>query len=172
MTMAKHHDRIGIFSVPTSFDQQLIAEVTAVHEAIFEQPLDRWYELRHELFEHLIRVAATHRVVTSEAADDALVDFVIAVGPNKTWDAATPEQRRDLARKHLDKIRDPELRAAISEVIADPGDFGLWIETEAELPGASEPTVDVDVDVDVEEVARKLDAYVAEQDRKVLRRDR
>jgi hypothetical protein len=162
--MAKPKDRLGVFSVAVSHDKQLLAEETAADEAMFDEPRKRWYQLRHDLFEHLLRVAETHRVVTSAVARDAFVKLVEAVGPNKTWDNATPKQRRELARKHLGKVRNRELRAAISAVIKHPGDFGLWIVTEAKLPPEPKPSVDDGVEVDVNETIRLLDAYIAEQD--------
>ncbi len=166
--MAKPQDRIGVFAVGASHDTSLLAEARTVREALYEEPHKRWYELRRDLFEHLIRVAAIHRILTAEAAGDAFVKFVVAAGPSKTWDKATPRQRRGLALKHLNKVEDQELRVAIADVIAHPGDLGLWIATEASLP--PEPDTTVGDDVDLEEVARKLDAYVAEQDGKDLRR--
>jgi len=169
--MEKPKDRLGVFAVPTSYDKQLLSEAEVVREAMFEEPGNRWYELRHDLFEHLLRIAATYRVLTSDTAEEALVNFVRAVGPSKTWERASSKERMELARKHLAEVSDAELRTAIGEVIAQPGELGLWINTESSLPPDPEPATE-DEDVDPEEVARKLDAYVAEQDWKDLRRKR
>ena len=167
----KPQDRLGVFAVPTSYDTQLLAEVEVVDEALFEEPRKRWYELRHDLFEHLLRIAASHRVLTSDTAEAAFVTFVRSIGSSKTWERVSPKQRMELAREHLAQVSDAELRAAVGEVIGQPGELGLWIETESSLP--PEPaTEDEEVDVDPEAVARKLDAYIAEQDWKDLQRKR
>ena len=67
--------------------------------------------------------------------------------------------------KHLAKVKDTGLRTAIKEVLAAPGTFGLWIETEAVPPEPGDGEV-----VDVAETIRRLDAYIAEQDWKDLKR--
>jgi hypothetical protein len=141
--MAKPQDRLGIFAVPASHDKQLLAETEAAYEAMLSGQLEtRWYELRQDVFEHLISVANTHRVLKSKAATEAFITFIQSKGVTKVWDKSSPKQRMQLARKHLATIKHAGLRKAISYVVAKPGDLGLWIETEAALPPGSDKPQD------------------------------
>jgi hypothetical protein len=133
--MAKPQDRLGVFAVPASHDKLLRAETEAAYEAMLSgEPETRWYELRQDVFEHLVRVANRHRVLKSKAATDAFNTFILSKGVTKVWDKSSPKQRMQLARKHLATIKHAGLRKAVSDVVAKPGDLGLWIETEAALP--------------------------------------
>lgn len=170
--MAKPQDRLGIFAVPTSHDERLLAEVEVAYQAMFEKPESRWYELRRDVFDHLIESSTIHRVVTDPSALEALTAFVRSVGPRKTWDKASPMQRMELARAHATNATQPSLRAALLEVIAQGGELGLWIETEASLPPTPEPEIEDGGVVDAEDAARRLDAFIAEQDWKDLKRKR
>ncbi|MFT3692964.1 MAG: hypothetical protein QM831_07475 [Kofleriaceae bacterium] len=159
--MERLQDRVGVFAVSPSLDKHLAQRAEQLRASMFEDSVvNRWFELRHEMFEELLRVAAMSKIVTSSSAEDAFVSFV--TGPGEEWDELSPTNRMQLAREKAAEIHDVELRSAVEEVAALQGAFSLWIQVESAMPpfpvGA-----DVD-DVDVKEVERKLDAYVAEQD--------
>jgi hypothetical protein len=70
-----------------------------------------------------------------------------------------------LAAKHVAKLTNPALRAALADVLAHEAgpDAGLWIESEAAPLPEPEPSEPSD-DISPAELTRRLMAYVAEAD--------
>lgn len=168
--MSAPHDRLGVFLVEPAHDQTLRATRARVQQAFIDADgtvgPSAWYRARHEMFERLLELATYSRVSQTDGTGSVAALVVTVDGrQHGRWDAADPIERRKLVRKHVNRIADPILRAAVDAALAHPAaaHTGLWIETENALP--PEPaTVATDDDIDPEEVARALDAYIAYAD--------
>jgi hypothetical protein len=164
-------DRIGVFLVDPRHDEALRTGRARVEDAFVDPDgvvgPPAWYQARHDLFELLLQRAAYSRVLDMDAKE-SLAALVTAIDGRKRgrWDTSSPIERRELVRKHLQKVADPRLRAAIDSALANPaaGEAGLWIETENALPESA--AQEESEEVDPQELARRMDAYIADADRR------
>jgi len=161
--MSKPVNRVGVFLVEPAHEEAVRAASTKADELFVDDngvvgpPI--WYIARHHLFEQLIAVATFARISETEgtASVAALAQLLGTEDPMK---------RPAAAKRRMSEIGDPFLREAIAAALADPAAprAGLWIETENEL--AAEAVTEPGEAVDPEELARRMDAYVAEADRR------
>jgi hypothetical protein len=160
--MSQPMNRVGVFLVDPAHEEGIRAASTKADELFIDDngvvgpPI--WYIARHHLFEQLIGVATFARISETDgtASVAALAQLLGTEDPTK---------RRAAAKRKMSEIGDPFLREAIAAALADPAaPAGLWIETENELP--AEAVTEPGEAVDPEELARRMDAYVAEADRR------
>jgi hypothetical protein len=105
--MNEPSDRIGIFLVAARYHRELQEEAARVAELEF--PGDgsvappQWRVAVHELFERLLKVAVTHRVLSIDVLDELAI-FTSSVDKRnrRAWDEASPARRLELVKARLE----------------------------------------------------------------------